>query len=719
MTLGAAADWMSENLSEAVRNRSVDGVKWGSPYAAALFPLLERLGWTELGRELLEAFPHYARDIDLVDLRNILVNLGYESSRQRGGLAAVPVDLYPCLFVGNTGEIYVLLERTAEEVIYFDAVLEHTYTRHAFDLDGIGYVFTDTHRTHASGPDRSAQGNWLLNLLGRFKPLAVHLLAMSFFINFIALSVPLFVMVIYDKVIGAQSLNTLPYMLGGIGILMLADLLLRLLRARVLGTVAGRLDFLIGVETFRKLLSLPPLFTERSPVAAQLSRLKQFDTIRDLFTGPSISLLLEIPFVLLFLGVIFLLAGPIGFVPVAMIAIYIMLGVMCIPPLTERVLAAGHARTEKQQVLMQTVDGRGEIKSIGGERLWWERYREISGEAAIANYRSFVANGIMNSVAQTLMTLAGVGILGLGVLAVMEGDLSVGALIATMALTWKVLAPLQGAFLSFSKFQQAVKAMRQINQLMALSEERHRGQAGLLLKEINGRIRVANLSFRYGPDQDPALLGVTFSVRPGEMIALVGDTGSGKSTLLKLIAGMYRAQAGSLMIDKLDIRQINAMDLRQAIAYVPQETKLFRGTITQNLRLNNGLASDAQIHKAAEEAGILDEILALPEGFETRVGDSDTARFPAGFVRAITIARAFVNPARIVLLDEPGASLDFESDVRFMEEIGRLKGKRTVIMVTHRPSHVRLADKAIVLEQGAIRFVGETDRAVALMLEEE
>ncbi|HHJ11705.1 MAG TPA: ATP-binding cassette domain-containing protein, partial [Chromatiales bacterium] len=185
----------------------------------------------------------------------------------------------------------------------------------------------------------------------------------------------------------------------------------------------------------------------------------------------------------------------------------------------------------------------------------------------------------------------------------------------------------------------------------------------------------------------------------------------------KLIAGMYQPQAGSLTMDGMDIRQINAMDLRRAIAYVPQETHLFHGTIAQNMRLNNALATDRQLQLAAAEAGILEDILNLPDGFDTRIGDSATEHLPPGFLRALAMARAFVSPARILLLDEPGASLDEQADRRFMEQLKRLRGRRTVIMVSHRPSHIRLADRAVLLEQGMVQFVGSPEQVVSRMLE--
>jgi len=709
----------AKRLADALRNDNIDDFRANSPVAACLIPLLKELGWHNYARDLLEALPHYAERLELVDLRNILVTLGYESSVIKARIQDIQPELFPCLFIADNNDVFVLLDKigNTDELRCFDAQSEQ-YTSFTADATrGTAYVFTDTHPTHGIGSDATSSDTWFFSLLKRFKKLIVHLLAMTCLINIIALSVPIFVMVIYDKVIAAKSIDTLPYLVGGIILLLLADLVFRSLRAQLLGFVAGRIDYLIGTETFRQLLFLPPMFTERSTVAAQLSRLKQFDSAREFFTGPNAAMTLEIPFALLFIGVIAILAGPIAFIPVAVIFIYILFGMVWLPNASSKVAQAGIARTNKQRMLMQTLKGRREIKSIGGETVWWERFREMSGESVMANYKTFISSNILNSVSQGLMAMAGAATVGVGTLMVLNGGLTIGALIATMALVWRVLSPLQGAFLSFFKFQQLNKAIKQIDQLMRLDVEKRSGQSSLMLSQLQGRISVDRISFRYGPNEDPALLGVSFEVEPGEMVAICGSTGAGKSTMVKLIAGMYRPQAGALSIDDMDIRQLNAMDLRRSISYIPQEVRMFHGTIAQNLRLNNVLATDQELRIAADQAGILDNILQLPDGFETRICDNTAEHLPPGFLRGLSMARAFVNPAQILLLDEPGASLDDESDQRLMTQLKKLKGKRTIVMVSHRPSHIRLADKAVLLEQGSVQLAGPADAVVEKLME--
>ncbi len=710
----------SERLAEALRNDAVDDFHDNSPYAACIIPLLKELGWHNYARELLEALPHFSEHLELVDLRNILVNLGYNSTLKKTRIKSIKEELYPCLFISDTGDVRVLLNRENNNISSFNA---HTEKYEAIKSDddlinkkGTAYVFTDTHPSHGTTVNDSGD-TWFHLLLKRFKHLITHLLAMTFLINFVALTVPLFIMVIYDKVIGAKSIETLPYIISAVAVLLVADLIFRYLRAQLLSSVAGRIDYLIGTETFRQLLFLPPVFTERSTVASQLSRLKQFDSVRDFFTGPNAAMTLEIPFAILFISVIALLAGWLAIIPVVVIVAYIIFGFLWLPHTSSQVMRSGVAKINKERMLMQSMDGRTEIKAIGGESVWWERFRETSGDSVMASYDNFLASNILNTVSQSLMTLAGAATVGFGTLMVINGSMTIGALIATMALVWRVLSPLQGAFLSFFKFQQLSTSISQINQLMRLQVEQHSGQSSLLLSQLEGSIKIDRVSFRYGPEENPSLLGVSFDVQPGEMVAICGSTGAGKSTLIKLIAGMYRPQAGSFSIDNLDIRQLNAMDLRRTISYVPQVTHMFYGSIAQNMRLNNILATDDDLRHAADDAGILDDILALPEGFDTRIGDNTKEHMPPGFLRALSMARAFVNPTKILLLDEPGASLDDESDQRLIKQLKKLKGKHTIIMVSHRPSHIRIADKAILMEHGTVQFTGDANTVIDIMLE--
>ena len=314
--------------------------------------------------------------------------------------------------------------------------------------------------------------------------------------------------------------------------------------------------------------------------------------------------------------------------------------------------------------------------------------------------------------AQILMLGAGIATVGWGTLRVLDGAMTVGALVACMILVWRVLIPLQVVFLSLTRFEQIMLGLKQIDRLMRLEPERRPGEAGDQHRTLKGEIAYHRVSLRYSPNADPALIGVDLRAQPGEIVAITGPNGSGKSTLLKLVAGLYQAQAGAVLIDGMDIRQLERGELRWAIASVPQNCDFFHGTIAQNLRLANPTASDEDLVRAARDAGVLDEIMRLSGGFETRLNDRLQRQLPNGFKQGLMLARAYVKDRSIYLLDEPGNHLDSEGDRALMRKLGELRGRATVFMVTHRPSHLRLADQVIFMDSGRILLYGPPEEVI-------
>ncbi len=703
---------VSEQLCDAIREGRLQDIEKISPFAACIIPLLGALGWNNYQRELIEAIPHYVDHMDLGDLRNLLVTLGYESDEIVTSLEKINEDLLPALFVSDKNHVSVILEKKDGYCLAFDGHTREVIHKKIDSSKGKVCLFTDTHPTHAVPLKNKSEENWFGDTIRHFKKLIKHLLAMTFILNVIALAVPLFIMVVYDNVIGARTTNSLPYLIGGLGIALSIELVLRMLRSKTIGMVAGRLDYIIGVETLKKLLYLPPQLTERATVSSQLTRLKQFESIRDLFSGSAASLFLELPFVLFFIVVLALLAGEIALVPLVMVVLYGLLTAIFYPGLSRDLKYAASVRTARQRMLMDTFHGMRELKALGAESAWKENFREVSGQAMTATYRTSMKHSIINSISQSLMTLAGISVLAIGTIKVVNNEITLGVLIAVMALLWRVLSPLQGICLSMLQIDQVSQSIKQLNQLMKLNTETQSSKSDLLMPEIRGRVKFDRVSFRYGPNSDAVLIGTGFDVDPCEFISIVGDNGSGKSTILKLIAGMYRAQSGVLSIDGTDVRQFNAIDLRRLIAYVPQKPMLFKGTIAQNLRLTNPMANNQEIIHAAGEAGILQAIEQLPEGFNTVVGETNSAKLSASLIHGICLARAYVRHAPILLLDEPAESLDMLSDKRLIEQLSARKGKQTIIMVSHRPSHIQLADRVIVLSEGGVKGTGKPDEVL-------
>lgn len=445
-----------------------------------------------------------------------------------------------------------------------------------------------------------------------------------------------------------------------------------------------------------------------------MARIKDFENVREFFTGPIALTFIELPFTIIFIVVIGVLGGPVAFVPLVMIALFVLLGAVVQPMIQQSVAKAAKGASRRQELMVETLGEMRAVKTSAGEAKWLERYRDNSARAALNSFYTSQYGALIQTLSSVMMTAAGLATVSFGVFRVLGGNMTIGALVASMILVWRILAPLQTAFVSLTRLTQVKSSVGQINALMNLKAEREPDKVVNPLNRFKGFVSFSRVSMRYNPEADPALVGVSFDIEPGEVIAVIGGNGSGKSTILKLLSGLYTQQAGSVRIDDQDLRQLDVIELRHAMSYVPQTIQFFYGTIAQNMRLTHPTASDDELRWAAKEAGILEEVEALEQGsgkwkrtgFDVRIGDSSAAQMPTSLLQGLNLARGYLKRAPIMLFDEPGNGLDYDGDQVFMKKIDRLRGNTTVFIVTHRPSHLKIADKIIWMDAGHVRAMG-------------
>jgi ATP-binding cassette subfamily C protein LapB len=689
-----------ETLISALNAGRLGAFRARSDLAACLLPLLEALHWRGNPRDIAEALPHYAAELDLVGFRNTLANLNLHTEPLELPMGRIDERLMPCLFVPFEGSACVALARDGDDVRIFDSGSGEVRTERNGSLAGTAYFVSKIEPQRVT-PAALAKP-WFKEVAQRFRKIIGQTLAVSLMLNFLALSIPIFTMVIYDKVIGAGSHSTLIYLAFGMVLVLGFDAMFRTVRARMLAYVGARLDMIVGAGSFNHLLHLPTAQTEGATIGAQVAKLKQFEAIRDFFTGPLALIYVELPFVPIFLIVIAILGGPLAVIPVVMLALFGVIGAILFPRVRDAVAASSQAAARRQGFLVEMLSNMRAIKSNGAEAQWAERYEEISSKAAFCGFRMGQLAGLVQTLAHVLMLSAGIATLAFGIIRVLAGDMTVGALIATMALIWRVLSPLNAGFLTLTKLEQVRSGIRSINNLMRVPAERQPNTTSTTHKQFIGRITFNRVSLRYRHDVEPALIGVAFDILPGQIVGIAGANGSGKSSVLKMVLGLYRPQAGGVMIDGLDIRQVDPIELRNTVGYVPQTTQLFHGTVAQNLRFADPTASDEDLRRATQQAGVLGDIDALPQGFDTWIGDHSAQSMPSGFIQRLSLARAYLKNAPIMLFDEPANALDDRGDTAFVRQLEELRGNTTVLLVTHRPSHMRLCDRLIVLDSGAV-----------------
>ncbi len=691
----------AEPLADELRRGGIEAFEAASPFTACLMPLLTALGWRGDPRVIVEALPHFAANLDLDGLRNVLAELSFATKPYKKRPDMLDPRLLPCLHIGPRGVPSVLLSRDGTHMQVFSGATGDETRVLASDVPNGTLYLIET--IESSRDENASQSSFVGRLFHRFRPLVGQLALITLFTDILALAFPLFSMAVFDKVVGTQSRDLLAALMVGVGVVFVFDFLLRLLRGRLLAYLGARIERLISVAVLRHLLRLPTQFLESAPVGTQLARLKEFESIREFFSGPLAGVALDLPFLFVFLIAIGMLGGPLVWVPLVLGLVLVLLA--WFGAATQRVsqAEAGKARAQRHALAVEIVSNLRAIKQVGAPDVWLERYRAASAAAVGEGRKIQAANATLQNLAQGLTMLAGAVVLVWGATRIIDGAMSVGALVAAMALTWRVLSPLQAGIAALSRLSQINQSLLHIDQLLRLRPElTDRAAPAVVQRVFRGHIALNRVSLRYRAEAEPALLGVDLAVRPGEMVGLAGHSGAGKSSALKVMAGLYQPQAGTVLLDGLDIRQMTPAELRLAVTYAPQNRHLFYGTIAQNLRLAAPTASTAQLQAALAEAGCLDEIVALSQGLDTPLGDQTLQELPVGLMQRVSLARLYLRPAAVLLLDEPGQWLDERGDRALIEALRARKGRQTIVMVTHRPSHLALCDRIATFEGGRI-----------------
>jgi ATP-binding cassette subfamily B protein len=668
--------------------------------AYCLTELLRALGWRGDPRDVAEALPYFEDVLDISGLLNCMAQLGFRSGAAEMKLGEIDRRLLPCLFLPEGGAALVLFAREGRKFRAYDSAAKGAREVSDTGLQGEAYFF------FKADEEPAVQPSWVRRVLARLRPLVGHAMVAALVYGLVLLPVPLFVMAVYGFVMPTGSLANLAYLTAGAIVAIAIGGFFIVHRARILSYIAGRIDYLFGTAVFKQILALPPSMSESAAIGAQVARLSSFESIRDLFTGPVVSTLLEAPALFAFvvaLGII----NPFGLLAVGVtIALYLGLYLTFGPAVDRKVAELVRRATRRHEFLVETIGKLRAIREFGGEHTWMARFREISSASTMAGYRIGKISAALAAGGYLLTTLGTLVVMVLSIVFAAESVFGIGSVIASMMLAWRIIGPMQTAFVNLTRIDRVRNAAAQMDRLMSLRPERLQAPLAVVPRAFRGRVELERVSFRYSLEADPALIGATLAVEPGTMVAVTGPNGGGKSTLLKLLAGLYQPQAGSVRLDEMDLRQIDPVELRRAIGYVPQECSLFRGTIAQNLRLVRPAATDEELTRALALAGALNDVALLAEGIHTRVGDGATERLSASLRQKLSLARAYLTRAPVLLFDEPANTLDMDGDRWFVDAIRKLKGRCTIFLVTHRPSHIRLADLAVVLQGGYVRLIG-------------
>lgn len=551
---------------------------------------------------------------------------------------------------------------------------------------------------------------WLIEPMRRNRAIYSKVAIAAVVINIFALASSLFTMVVYDRVVPNNATSSLVALSIGLAIIIIFDFVLKTLRAYFIDVAGARIDREIGGNLFARLLALR-LDEKRASTGALAGIVRELETLRDFFASATITAVVDVPFILITLLVIALIGGPVVIVPLLMVPLVILVGFLTQPALDRLSAQAMGQGLLKQSVLVETIGGLETVKASGAAPILTNRWlRAIEEQSDISLKQRLIANiGVTVAGSAQMIAYAGVVIVGVSLIA--SQDLSMGGLIACSILAGRAVAPLGQIASLLSRLTATRTAYRQLDALMSSRSEGPEGEP-LALASAKGKVEFRNVHFRYPGSPEKALEAVSFTIEPGEHVALLGRVGSGKSTIARLLLGLYEPEEGVILLDGTDIRQLDPLDLRRKVGSLLQDSLLISGSVRENIVLGREWISDEDMLHATQISGTHGFIGQIANGYDRRLADRGEG-LSGGQRQSIALARALASKAPVMVFDEPSSGMDQQSENTLLERLeGELKN-RTFIVITHRTPFLRLADRVMIIERGRLVADGPRDQILA------
>jgi len=604
--------------------------------------------------------------------------------------------------------------------------LAATESELAAEYSGIGLVATPkplaaTRTAFASADSadalRDPNSHWLWGTVRRFTPYYRSALLAALLSNTLMLVTGTITSVIYDKVIPHQAFVTLWALAAAGGLALLFDLAARQLRAYMIDLAGKKTDLIVGTMLFRQ--SLGVRMESRPESAGAYSHIVgQIELVREFFSSATLSVISDLPFIFIFIAMTFVIGGPLGWVLVAAVPM-IMGAALLIQGAMRRATSANmQQQADLHGLLVEAVEGIEDIKATGAQGRFLHHYEQSSAAAVHSQIRSRRLSSLtmnLSMLSQQAVTLV---MLVWGVYLIEAKTISGGALMGGVMFGMRAIAPLTSIVMLATRYQGARAALLALEKVMSQPTEREPGRNYIPLREMSGRIALADVSFAYpsaeGQEAPRVLKGVTLRFEPGERVAILGRIGSGKSTILRIVAGLYRPSDGMVDVDGIDLRQLDPSDFRAGVGYVPQDSRLFNGTLRDNVLLGRPGADPTRLAAVAKLTGLARVAEGHPMGWDLPVGESG-ALLSGGQRQLVALTRSLITEPRILLMDEPTSSMDAQSELAFLRQLKEAAKDITLIMVTHRPAVLELAQRIVVVDAGRVVMDGPKAQVLAAL----
>lgn len=646
-------------------------------------------------------------------------NAGFKSTLVERSIDEV-LDLHlPMILLLINGQSCILEsfseDRAEVKVIYpGEYPLEEWVKLEDLNSEYLGYAFLlkkelqrDEKETFAQ---RQHQKHWFWNTIKLSFPIYKDVLLASLLVNLFVLASPLFTMNVYDRVIPNSATETLMVFALGVTTVYILDAFLKFFRTRMLEVAAKKSDVVMSSIVFEKVLDLKITMHPKS-VGSFASNIRDFDAVRSFLTNASMSLLIDLPFAVLFLMVIYYIGGKIVFVPILMMTLILLYALIIRKPLERSIESTHEASARKNGILVESLNNIETIKTQGlpGQVQWqWE---ESVGEIAQKSLHSRMLSASVPTITGFLVQLTTVLIVVFGVYMIKDLELTMGGLIGIVILSSRTVAPMGQVAALLTNYSDAKSAYDVINSIISQPMERLSGQQFIEREKFKGKIEFKNVTFSYPDTEVPALKEVSFVIERGEHVGIIGRIGSGKSTIEKLILKLYEVDEGSILIDDVDISQIDPARLRRYIGYVSQDIGLFRGSVKENILYRSPSASDEELLLASKLSGVDEFVKRHPMGYDMPIGERGQG-VSGGQRQSIGVARALISHAPVMLLDEPTNALDQLSETQLMKKFNDAFRNKTLILVTQKLALLSNTPRVIVMHEGRVFLDGKREDVI-------
>jgi ATP-binding cassette, subfamily C, bacterial LapB len=678
-----------------------------SALARCVPALLVVLDWFGAPRALVPALPENPTAFDSKDLANMLAEIGFITQQGRyHSTDELPVG---SLLLGKDS-CHLYLGRSGGEDWWHDGEGVTADWKPAGSERALVI-----HRDAAFTPIDAPQPGWFGQLLGKARRELSGIAFVSLFANILALAVSLFTMTVYNTVIPSGTTGSLMTLTIAAFMAVIGGWMLRLGRAGVFNQLAAWIGSNVGDSAMRKSLSLSPEMTGRMGLNSSMTRMRSLSGVRSFFSGANAAAMVDFPFVVVFLFVIALLGGWIVFVPITGLALFIIAAKIFSGLVHARSIRASRASNQLQEAMIAATGRLRVLQGISGQQAWLRRLAELSTQSAKANRDSALIMAMMQSVGHAIGMSTVLATMGIGITLVLSGTMSMGGLIASMMLIWRITTPAQRFFTSSVRIRQARDSANQLDRLMMTPGEMSNPQISSPIEELPPHIVADRLFYRYNPQSEPALNGISFEIEAGERVAVIGPNGSGKTTLLNCLAGILAPQNGRVLLAGRDIRQFDPADYRAWAGYQPQSVRLLPVSVRQFLQLGHLSATDTQMESALERAAGPEwwkhfGAGSASEGLAIRL---EPSRDDAGAIRLrniLAFSQAILGNPALLVLDDPLNDQDPLLDGYLKASLDALHGKTSVVMATHRTEFIESADKVVILDRGGLVYFGPINK---------